>query len=139
MGRLLRCSVVAGLAGLIFAAEAVTAGETLTAYSNKALEKLAGKNLVVRDQPQLVNSTPSTEARQQTLVLNCEKIEQAQRSLDEALKKGAVSMPVAAAISGKALDGAIATAPASGAEVYHITQNQRRMDALAQKFNCDVR
>lgn len=139
MGGLLRCSVVGGLAGMLFAAQAVSAGETLTSYSSRALEKLAEKNLVVRDQPQVLISATSAEARQQTLVLNCEKIEQAQRSLDEAVRKGAELIPAAPPLAGKELEGSAVASTASGAEVYHIAQNQRRMNALAQKFGCDMR
>ena len=143
MSGLLRCSVVGavagGIAGLLLVALPINAGETLTTYSTQALAKLAEKNVIVRDQPQLVISSPPAESRLQTLVLNCEKIEQAQRSLDGALKNGGTFIPVTPARSANEAKRADGVPHARGDEAFHILQNQQRMEALAQKFNCEAR
>ena len=130
MGKMLRCSVVLGAAMLIAAQNAGAAADDVVAsYSSMALAKAAAQKLEIRDQPQVVIPARSARSRFETLVLDCEKITQAQRNLEEALGHGAQSMPLA---PGKNASGP----PASGAEIYHITQNQQRITALARKFNC---
>jgi len=164
MDKLLRCSVMIGFIGVTIANPAAQAGENssfvrsggfansaednlliaqqprasvsalsleaLSSYSLSAMEKVAVKRTIVAQQPEIIASVPPLDRGFHTLVLNCGKLEQAQRNLNEAPTHGAQLLP---ALPG----GNDAGSPAaSGAEIYHIRQNQGRMAALAQKFNC---
>ncbi|MEP7157565.1 MAG: hypothetical protein ABI905_17415 [Betaproteobacteria bacterium] len=146
---MLRCSVMVGAAALFAAESAASASagvtdEVLTNYTYVSLAKAAMKKLEIRDRSKLLAQsmqsttsipslpTPSARAGFETLVLDCEKIGQAQRNLDGALAHGAQPMLVA--------PGSISSGPPpNGAEIYHITQNQQRIAALGQKFHCAQR
>ena len=72
----------------------------------------------------------------QSLLLNCEKIGQAQRSLAEAERNSAQFTPLAPD-PGSSMSKSGVSPPVDAR--YHINRNQERFSALAQRFQCKTR
>lgn len=66
----------------------------------------------------------------QSLLLNCNKVDQARQSLSEAQQNGARQIPVASGF------GSLSVNPPSQDALYHIARNQERFNTLSQRFQC---
>ena len=82
-----------------------------------------------------VKTHGESKARQ-SLLLNCEKIDQAQRGLFDAERSGAQFTPLAPDPGLKLIRPGV---PPSVDARYHINRNQERFSALAQRFQCKTR
>ena len=81
-------------------------------------------------------STRGESMASQSLLLNCEKIDQARRGLKEAERNGAQLTPLAPDPGLKLIRPGV---PPSVDARYHINRNQERFSALAQRFQCKSR
>lgn len=71
----------------------------------------------------------------QSLVLNCEKIEQAQRGLQDALRNGPRYTPILPVLPGTGLSGSTPSADA----LYQIARNEENVNGLSKRFGCLAR
>ncbi len=96
----------------------------------------AGRNLAFDPivLPQLEPSgARATSKSYQSLLLNCNKVDQARQSLSEAQRNGARQIPVAPGFGSSSVN-----APSQDA-LYHIARNQERFNVLSQRFHCLAR
>ena len=81
-------------------------------------------------------NTRGASMASQSLLLNCEKISQAQRSLAEAERNGAQFTPLSPDPGSLLIRSGVQ--PSVDAR-YHINRNRDRFSALAQRFQCKPR
>lgn len=81
-------------------------------------------------------NTRGASMASQSLLLNCEKIGQARRGLNEAERNGAQFTPLSPDPGSLLIRPGV---PPSVDARYHVTQNQDRFSALAQRFQCKSR
>jgi hypothetical protein len=80
-----------------------------------------------------VLGTRALTGSNQSLLLDCDKIDRAQRSLNDAGRSGARQMPVFPGLGSASIDRL------SLEERFHISRNQARFNALSQRFHCAAR
>ncbi len=109
----------------------------LTGTTAFSAESLLGGGRALADLPFVASpsqfSAPGETVSYRTLVLNCVKVNQAQRSLEMARRHGARLTPL---FPGYEI---IPTEPPSPEAVYHIEKNQERFNALSRRMQCASR
>ena len=139
MRELLRCRVRARVAAMMtlsiasFAGQAAGIDPVLPRHAQLGPERNAGAlPSIAASRTSAAPAVPVAPNRQ-NLLLDCGKIEQAQRGLNDARRKGARILPAAPA------HDAAANGLPTRDELYHITRNQERFAALGQQFRCGSR